>query len=186
MWTAALHSSASTRWTSASENRDSFASSCNSRGCKRTDKYAALPGPARHPAAYLGQVHVGLFEKLGVIVGHQADDIIKHPVLFVHGDGEVYLLHHREESTRTNTHFSPVWSFRLKVADRHGRQPLIRLHQPLCLLVFSILLHLLSPADVQICDLLLGHTLDRQLQTAQQRILVSFKTGSLGLLPSTR
>lgn len=64
------------------------------------------------PAAYLGQVHVGFFEELGVIVGHQANDIIKHPVLFVHGDGEVELLHHREESTCTNTEFSP---FCLKV-----------------------------------------------------------------------
>lgn len=52
-------------------------------------------------ASYLGQVHVGLFEKLGVIVGHQADHVVKHAVLFVHGDGEVHLLHHREESANT-------------------------------------------------------------------------------------
>ena len=43
-------------------------------------------------AANLGQVQVGLGQQVGVIFGHQADDIIKHPVLLVHGDSEVRLL----------------------------------------------------------------------------------------------
>lgn len=43
--------------------------------------------------AYLGQVQVGLRQQVGVMLGHQADHVIEHAILLVHGDGKVGLLH---------------------------------------------------------------------------------------------
>lgn len=54
-------------------------------------------------AANLGQVQVGLGQQVGVIFGHQANDIIKHPVLLVHGDSEVRLLNCGKEPAYVHT-----------------------------------------------------------------------------------
>lgn len=53
----------------------------------------------------LGQVQVGLVEQVRVMLGHQADHVIKHPVLLIHGDGQVWLLHHGvQPAVRTHIH----------------------------------------------------------------------------------
>lgn len=57
-----------------------------------------------HSVLYLGQVEVGLSQQVGVMFGHQANNIIKHTVLLVHGDGEVRLLHCGKQPVCTHTH----------------------------------------------------------------------------------
>lgn len=51
---------------------------------------------------HLGQVQVGLCQQVGVMFGHQANNIIKHSVLLVHGYGEVRLLHRGKEPKHTH------------------------------------------------------------------------------------
>lgn len=36
---------------------------------------------------------MGLSQQVRVMFGYQTNDIVKHPVLLVHGDGKVRLLH---------------------------------------------------------------------------------------------
>ena len=61
------------------------------------------PVPSSQCAVYLCQVQVGLRQQVRVMFGHQANHIIKHPVLLVHGYGEVGLLHCGKQPARTRT-----------------------------------------------------------------------------------
>lgn len=59
-----------------------------------------------HSVLYLGQVEVGLRQQVGMMFGHQADNVIKHPVLLIHGDGEIRLLHCGKQPAQTTELFS--------------------------------------------------------------------------------
>lgn len=52
---------------------------------------------------HLGQMQVSLRQQVRVMFGHHPNDIIKHLVLLVHGDGQVRLLHGREQSGAAQT-----------------------------------------------------------------------------------
>lgn len=48
-------------------------------------------------ASHLGEVKMRLGQQVWVMFGHEANDLVKHLVLLVHGDGEVDLLHSRQQ-----------------------------------------------------------------------------------------
>ena len=61
---------------------------------------------------HLGQMDVGLLQEVCVVAGHQADHVVVHLVLLVHGDGLVGLVYGGKEPVEGNHNW--MWNIEVR------------------------------------------------------------------------